>query len=86
MSPKDSSKYDDSCKKGNGILRSGHFSSGVQAFMAKLKLKWSDYRTEILQPIVQEEIRISRAEHYKQIEGDELGGQLPKQTGQIAPE
>jgi hypothetical protein len=67
-------------------MRSGQFFSGVQAFMAKLKLKWSDYWTEILQPIAEEEIRISRAEHYKQVESDGLSGQLPEQSGQIAPE
>ena len=54
--------------------------------MAKLKLKWSDYWTEILQPIAEEEIRISRAEHYKRNESDELVGQLPEQTGQTARE
>jgi hypothetical protein len=67
-------------------MRSGQFFSGVQTFLAKLKLKWSDHWNEILQPIAEEEIRISRAERYKQLDCHELGGQLPERTGPIAPE
>ena len=43
-------------------MRLGQFFIGIRRFMAKLKPKWSDYWSEVLQSIAQEEMRIPRVE------------------------
>ena len=67
-------------------MRLGQLSSGIRAFTAKVKLKWSDYWSEILQSIAEEEVGIRRVEYDKHIESRQHNGESPQLTGLIRPD
>lgn len=67
-------------------MRLGQFFTAIRAFKAKLKLKWSDYWSDILQSIAEEEVGIRRAEYDKHIESHEPKAESPQRTGLMSPD
>lgn len=67
-------------------MRLGESFSGIRAFKAKLNLKWSDYWSDILQSIAEEEVGIRRVDYDKHIERHEARAESPKRTGLTLPD
>ena len=58
-------------------MRLDEFFSGIRTFNVKLKLKWSDYWSDILQSITEGEVGIRHAEYDKHVESHALKAESP---------